>query len=247
MLQPIDLVLLDLGNTLYYDPEPWPDILKAAEAALWSKLRAAGVKAEPSEIYGQYETLIDLYNSDHRKDLSEPTTRRILRERLQATGYPIGEADLRAALRAMYGVTQQNWLLEPEALPLLQELRRRGFRLGVITNAADEDNTQTLIDKGGIRPYLEFILSSAAFGRRKPDGGIFLAALEHFRLGPERAVMVGDTYEADIVGGKGVGIHTIWIRHAGIHASRAYPEADAQVTSLREIPDLISRDTHTHE
>ncbi len=111
----------------------------------------------------------------------------------------------------MYAVTQTNWHVEPEAVPLLQELELREFRLGVISNAADEENTRTLIDKGGIRPYLEFIISSAAFGKRKPDPGIFRLALDHFGIPAERTVMVGDSYEADIVGAKQLGMHTIWI------------------------------------
>ncbi len=241
MLQPIDLVLLDLGNTLYYDPQPWPSILKAADEALWQSLRAAGVKAKPGEIYGNHETLFDLYNADHRKDLSEPTTARILSERLQKVGQAISDEQLRGALRAMYAVTQANWFVEPEAVPLLEQLKARGFRLGVISNAADEENTQTLIDKGGIRPFFELIISSAGFGKRKPDPGIFRRALDHFGISPERAAMVGDTYEADIVGGKGVGIHTIWIRRGGQQGAEQSPAADVQVSSLLEIPRLISR------
>src|SRR5258708_11687266 len=80
-----------------------------------------------------------------------------------------------------------------------------------ISNAADDENTQTLIDKGGFRPYLEFIVSSAAFGKRKPDPGIFRVALDHFKLPAAEAVMVGDTLDADIAGARGVGMNSIWI------------------------------------
>ncbi len=233
---------MDLGNTLYYDPAPWPDILARADQALWQSLGEAGVQAEPSQILEDHATFFDLYNSDHRKDLSEPTTLRVLKDRLHRNGYSVDDGTLRTALRAMYAVTQANWHLEPQALPLLEALKSRGFHLGVISNAADEDNTQALIDKGGIRPYLEFIMSSAAFGRRKPDRRIFEAALKHFRLPAEHAVMVGDTYEADIIGAKGAGMHAIWIRRdAGHEGEITHPVADAVVTSLREIPRVIER------
>lgn len=241
MIKPVDVVLLDLGNTLYADPKPWPEILRRADEALWASLRAAGVRAEPAEVYGQYKTLLDLYNSDHRKDLSEATTRRVLTDRLERSGQRVSDGTVRQALRAMYAITQTNWVLEPEAIPLLDSLKDSGFRLGVISNAADEDNTQTLIDKGGIRAFFEVILSSAAFGKRKPDPGIFRKALDHFGLPADRAVMVGDTYEADIVGAKVVGMHTIWIPHGGANDAESHPAADQIVSSLLEIPGLISR------
>ncbi len=242
MIRPIDLVILDLGNTLFYDPEPWPDILARADAALWQALDAAGVHAEPREILEGYDSLFNLYNSNHRKDLSEPTTAGVLRDRLQRNGHVVPDETLRSALRAMYAVTQANWLLEDDAVPLLRQLKEADFRLGVISNAADDENTQRLIDKGGIRAYLEFIMSSAAYGRRKPDPGIFRAALDHFSVPAERAVMVGDTYEADIVGAKGVGMHTIWIRRRGAeNAEPDHPEADEVVAGLLEIPALIAR------
>ncbi len=241
MLHPIDLVLLDLGNTLYYDPKPWPDLLRAADEALWRSLQAAGVNVERHQAYGRFETLFDLYNSDHRKDVSEPTTARILRELLKRNGYRVQEQVLREALHAMYAVTQENWLIEPDAIPVLDDLKRKGFHLGVISNAADDENTQTLIDKGGIRPYLEFIVSSAAYGRRKPDAGIFQLALDYFGIEAGRAIMIGDTYEADIVGARAVGIHTAWMRHGEGEAPPEHPAADVQIASLSEIPALVSR------
>jgi len=240
MIFPIDLVLLDLGNTLYHDRDPWPPIFRAAESALWESLRRAGVQAQPKEIYGEYESLIDLYNADHRKDLSERTTAVVLKELLGRKGYVVSDEVVATSLRAMYAVTQTNWHLAPEARPLLQELEMREFHLGVISNAADEENTQTLIDKGGIRPYLEFIVSSAAFGKRKPDPGIFRLALDHFGTPPERAVMVGDTYEADIVGAKRLGMRTIWIPlDAPAGLKLPHPAADVVVEGLLEIPAVI--------
>lgn len=240
MIFPIDLVLLDLGHTLYYDRDPWPPIFRAAESALWESLRRAGVKAQPEEIYGGHQTLIDLYESNHRQDLSEPTTAAVLKELLGRKGYAVSDEVVAAALRAMYAVTQTNWHIEPDAIPLLQELEMREFRLGVISNAADEENTQTLIDKGGIRPYLEFIVSSAACGKRKPDPGIFRRALGHFDIPPERAVMVGDTYEADIVGAKRLGMRTIWIPRAAEAASKLpHPDTDVIVGGLLDIPAVL--------
>jgi HAD superfamily hydrolase (TIGR01509 family) len=241
MIFPVDLVLLDLGNTLFYDRDPWPPIFRAADSALWASLHRAGVTAEPGEIYGDHQTLLDLYNSEHRKDFSEPTTASVLKELLSRKGYGVPDELVANGLRAMYAVTQTNWHVEPQAIALLQELNLRDFRLSVISNAADEENTQTLIDKGGIRRYLELIVSSAAFGKRKPDAGIFRFALDHFGISPGRAVMVGDTYDADIVGAKQLGMRTIWSpRDAEAAAAKPHPDADVVIGSLLDIPAVIA-------
>ena len=120
-------------------------------------------------------------------------------------------------------------------------MKRNGFKIGLISNAADDDNTQALIDKARLRPYLEYVVSSAKFGRRKPDAGIFRSALEFFGASPAEAVMVGDTPEADIVGAHGVGMQGISItrRAAAPAAGSQEIGADAVVSTLSEIPALL--------
>lgn len=242
MKKPIDLILFDLGNTLIYDRDPWPPILSRADAELWRVLNDAGVGLSRREVYGEFETLFSLYNVRHRNDLSEPTTAAILDELLSQKGYQLPKETLRAALHAMYAVTQSNWFAEGDALGILKLLKGRGFRLGVVSNAADDENTLRLIDKSGFRPYIEYVVSSAAFGKRKPHPGIFQVALDHFGVPAERAVMIGDTYEADIAGGQAVGMNTIWITRGvdGFHRDLDV-RADAVITSLNEIPDILTR------
>jgi HAD superfamily hydrolase (TIGR01662 family) len=149
---------------------------------------------------------------------------------------------LRAGVQAMYAVTQSNWLPEPDALPTLQLLKDRGYRIGLISNAADDDNTQALIDKGMFRPYLEYIISSAAFGMRKPHPDIFRSALQHFGVPPDEALMVGDNFEADIVGAHDVGMKSIWItrRVQDTRHEASGPEPGAVVSALSEIPALLA-------
>lgn len=241
MKRPLELVLLDLGNTLIYDREPWPPLFAEADAALWKVLHDAGVRLAPSDVYGESDTLFSFYNFHHRGDLQEPTTAKVLREILSQKGEVLPEQTLRDGLRAMYSVTQSNWFPEPDAVPMLGQLRANGFRLGLVSNAADDENTQTLVDKCGFRKYLDYTISSAAFGMRKPHPGIFRVALHHFGTSPERAVMVGDAYEADIAGGREIGMNTIWITRRLREAIGSRGGiADAVVSALSQIPEIVS-------
>jgi HAD superfamily hydrolase (TIGR01549 family) len=145
--------------------------------------------------------------------------------------------------RDMYSVTQQHWLPEPEALPTLNRLSQLGYRMALVSNAADDENTQTLVDKLGARSYFEAILSSAAVGIRKPDPRIFWMALERMHTSPGRAVMVGDSLEADITGAMSAGIFSIWVRrHADSAAKKTGIKtisSDTTIWTLSELPGLL--------
>lgn len=239
------VVLFDLGNTLVYDKYDagtWETLYQRAEDALWTSLHAAGVAAAGSDLFGRRETLFHHYYNLRENDLDEPGIGNILKRALEADKIPISDEVLKTALRAMYAVTQANWYAEDDALQTVQTLQRRGFRLGVISNGADDENTYMLLEKAGLRSYFEFVLSSAAFGRRKPDPDIFRAALNYFDMPPEEAVMVGDTLEADIAGANQLGIFTIWVtRRVGDRQNldgRIRP--GAQVEDLAEIPDILT-------
>jgi HAD superfamily hydrolase (TIGR01549 family) len=240
--RPIKVVLLDLGNTLFYDdPAAWPGVYERAEEALWASLSTAGVQSTPEILYGSRTTLLQYYYDLRETGLDEPGTGPVLDDLLAEQGFRLPRSRLQEALRSMYAVTQTNWRLEQDAIPTLSLLRRRGLRLGAVSNGADDRNARELLDRAGLRPYFEAILTSAAYGRRKPDPGIFRAILRRLNASPQESVMVGDSYEADIIGSHGLGMSTIWItRRLG---TRALPQAivpDATITALGEIPDLVS-------
>ncbi len=243
MRRPIKLVVFDLGGTLIYELAPWDTLFVRADVAMWQVLRQNGVKLRASDLYGDAETLFEVYNREHRTEqnhLNEPTITAMLDELLRDKGYKLSEEQLSEALRAMYSVTQTNWGAEDDALSTLEALKRSGYRIGLISNAADDENTQTLIDKANIRPCLECIVSSAQFGKRKPDPSIFRSVLDHFEIPADQAVMVGDNFAADVVGAHGVGMQAIWVtRRATEPADPSEAPADAVVKTLAEIPGLL--------
>ena len=75
--------------------------------------------------------------------------------------------------------------------------------LGLISNL--------IIDKVGLESYLDFIVTAKEIGADKPQPPIFLAALERAGVDASEAVYVGDQYETDVVGARGVGIEPILI------------------------------------
>jgi HAD superfamily hydrolase (TIGR01662 family) len=242
MKHDIKVIFFDLGNTLIFDnPASWADVYLRAEQSLWSSLHKFGVNSSTHALFGEYNTLLDYYYNLRWGKLEEPGIGMVLKELLYKHKIHLSDENLNSALRSMYAVTQTNWYLEDDAIATLQALLESNYRLGIISNGSDDLNTYELLEKVNLRSYFEFILSSAAFGKRKPHPAIFRAGLDHFKIPPDQTVMVGDTYEADILGARQLGMNTIWItrRHHSSPADQLIL-GDEVASRLSEIPALLS-------
>jgi putative hydrolase of the HAD superfamily len=92
---------------------------------------------------------------------------------------------------------------------LLTELRDRGYTLGVVSNACG--NARALCDDLGYGPLLSFVVDSRVVGIAKPDPAIYRLALDRLRLPAGAVLMVGDSYERDIVPAHSLGMRTAWL------------------------------------
>lgn len=240
-----DVVLFDLGDTLIYFDGDWPQVFAQARQAMLQSLQSDGLDLGQDFLDDFYARMLEYYRQ-RDAEFIEYTTHYVLRSTLEDWGHAgLPDRVLRQALAGFHVITQASWLPEADALPTLQALREIGYRLAMISNAADDENIQVLVDKLGARPYLEFVISSAAQGIRKPNPQIFLNALQRLAVTPERAVMVGDTLGADILGARNAGIFSIWItRRADKPANRDHADTihpDARVATLSDLPRLMRR------
>jgi FMN phosphatase YigB (HAD superfamily) len=131
----------------------------------------------------------------------------------------------------------------------VQELARRGLRLGLISNADDDGLVRRQIQHAGFEPYLSPILSSAQEPRwRKPDPRIFHLVSDAWQIAPSNIVMVGDAPMYDVLGAHRAGMKAIWIgRNEGrpwqkipdVLANDPDVRADKIVHALAEIPNMI--------
>src|SRR3990172_4838439 len=132
----------------------------------------------------------------------------------------------------------------PDSFDALVALREMGLRLGLISNASDHRLIEGVMARTGLAPYFDPIVSSAGYGRIKPDPGIFRCVVDRWRLPAERCVMVGDTLDADVGGAHAVGMRAILVtmdpnpHNVGI-AKEFVPDAGAG--SLKEAAEIIRR------
>lgn len=239
----IRAILFDLGGTLMYSRGPWPPIEARADLMFAENLRSSGLDIDPSEFALLFRKRLKEYYVRREEDLFETTYRSVALELLQEEGYAnITEPVLQSALDALYSVTQANWELESDAIPMLKNLESSGYRLGLVSNAGDNKDVFQLAERFRIEPYFDFILTSAACSYRKPHPRIFELALAHWNIPASESAMVGDTLDADILGAQRAGLFTIWITR------RATPKAedllrikpDLSLPSLQDIPAAVN-------
>jgi putative hydrolase of the HAD superfamily len=105
----------------------------------------------------------------------------------------------------------ENFALYEDALPVLEELRRHGLKIGLVSNG------QRDLEEFAAHHALEVdaIVGSKAHGRIKPHPSIFVAALRALEVAPDEAAMVGDSYEDDIEGARALGMQAILLDRDG--------------------------------
>lgn len=83
------------------------------------------------------------------------------------------------------------------------------YTLHLITNGFEEVQSKKL-RQSGIFDYFEEIVTSESVGVKKPNPRVFRHALEVAKASPENSIMIGDSFEADVLGAHGVGMDTIF-------------------------------------
>lgn len=112
------------------------------------------------------------------------------------------------------GVTKPEWdinneTLYPYTLETFKALSGK-YNIGIIAN--QPAGTERRLTKYGLMPYIELVVSSFNEGIAKPDKRIFQIALQRTGCPANRAVMVGDRVDNDVLPAKAVGMRTVWIK-----------------------------------
>ena len=121
--------------------------------------------------------------------------------------------------------------LFPESKVVLEALRQRGLRMAVVSNGVNQAERLEVL---GIRDYFDIVCGSWHIGYKKPDVGMFKLALEGVEASADEALVVGDTWESDIVGAEAAGIPWLHlVRHGDTR------RAPGTITDLRQVVDFI--------
>jgi putative hydrolase of the HAD superfamily len=121
---------------------------------------------------------------------------------------------------------------------VLATLAARGFELGVVSNGCG--NVERLCADLGYMPFLSIIVDSRRVGLFKPDPAIFFYAAEKLGRDPGTIMMVGDSFDRDVLPAKKAGMKTAWLEGAAAHECPNPSLIDLRLRRLADLPAALS-------
>ena len=126
----------------------------------------------------------------------------------------------------------------PHVEETLRSLKRRGFRLAVITNKPFAF-VGPILQGLGMEGLFELVLGGDSLPQKKPDPAPLLHACRTLDVPATEALMVGDS-KNDILAAKAAGIQSIGVTYGYNYGEDiAVYGPDAVVDDLADIPDLL--------
>ncbi|HYF94263.1 MAG TPA: HAD family hydrolase [Symbiobacteriaceae bacterium] len=194
-------------------------------------LRGEGIAAEPAEVAevltrlpGELQALRQAVRTEEQEDDCNRALLPVLLAELGA--HNVTDALL---MRLVETVHQQSawYSMYPETLPVLEELKRRGYSMAVVSNWAP--SLGRFVREFELHQYLPVAVSSGEVGLPKPDPYIFHQALKRTGLPAAEVVHVGPSVGLDVAGALQAGLTPVWINRTGIPTGHEI----ATVTDLR--------------
>lgn len=129
----------------------------------------------------------------------------------------------------------------PEAAPVLAELRRRGLRLGLISDCTHE--LPQLWPGLPVAPHIEVTVFSVLVGHCKPDPIMYATACEGLKADPAQCLYVGDGGSNELTGARRAGMTAVRLA-APDHDPNAVYRLEASwdgpvITSLNDVLKMV--------
>ena len=205
-------VFFDVGNTLLYADPPVPEVFTRVARRLGYDVTLRQVEPYMADVDAYYQEQYML-DGDFWCHHDRAVQLWLDMYAMLADACNL-EGDIPALTQAVYDeyLLPKNWTVFRDVEACFRGLKRRGFKLGIISNW--DATLEQLIRSVGLLPYLDDVVASAAVGCRKPSSAIFEIALERMGVEPSQAVHVGDLPEADGDGASNAGIRPVIIDRA---------------------------------
>lgn len=202
------LILFDLDDTLF----EWYPFWKAGMMATM-RVHHSTRDFDTETVFSTFDRYsLSLLPGIEQGKLDWPAYRRM---RYTETMRHLGkEADKETAddFMALFHELKMDYLKPNPAVVRMVKDLAANHRLGIVTNGP-ADQQYHKVDNLQLSPFFpdETIFVSEEIGFSKPDARIFQRVLDHFSVEPNKALFVGDSWEADVVGAIDAGMDAVWV------------------------------------
>ena len=166
----------------------------------------------------------------------------LIRELLGHFDMEVSDEELGRFLEAEHAAWEPSRRLGATTHALLEALRSRGLKLGLVSNAFDPAwLLHRDLEQMGIAERMDFAVFSSELGKRKPHPEIFERALDALEVDPSEAMFVGDRLYEDVHGANELGMTTVqavWFR---ADENDAGGEPDHQAFTQMDVLNIAER------
>ena len=175
--------------------------------------RKAELREYPAHV--RFRRLLELL---HLETLSDDVLERLVRAHMEtwSRGVELPEENHRLLLRA-----------------------RERFQIGLVSNFDHPPTAHRILRDFGLHELFAVIVISAEVSWRKPHREIFLRALTQLEVSPREALFVGDTFEADVLGAKSIGMDVAWLNRRGEEIPDDVVDPDYVLARLEDLAPVL--------
>jgi putative hydrolase of the HAD superfamily len=219
-------VIFDFDNTLM-------DFMKMKRAAVEAAVDAMIDAGMPYKKAEMIEKIYKVYWEEGIED--QFIFDKVLTKEFGKIDYKVLASGIIGYRRAKEGTLA----LYPHVQLTLTGLARRGIKMAVVSDAPRLPVWLRICGLG-LQHYFDAVVTFDDTGVKKPDPKPFQTALDHLKLKPDEAIMIGDWAERDMVGAKAVGLKTVFARYGDLQ-NQQNVIADYEVNDIQELLDIIPK------
>lgn len=239
-LHPLSTIIFDYGGTLDTNARHWAHVL-------WEGYQHANVpvsEAHFREAYVFGERALakapivkpeDNFHTVLLKKLDQETA-----ELLRMGVWQITESERQIHIKAIADYCNNYVLRNLESSRTVLDTLKDRYNLVLVSNFYG--NIEAILRDFRLEHYFSAIVESAVVGVRKPDPAIYRLGVEAAGVDASEVLVVGDSYDKDIVPAKAVGCKAVWLKGEGWKpeiVDESLP--DAIIKSLNELVGLLHR------
>lgn len=240
----IEACLLDYGNTIVEFDLPQIDRIRERFTEALGTLVEAVPIARLSDCHERVCTLPFAGDPPEYRETTPSEQMRLLLGLLYGEHRTFPDDLVRDCDAALQDLFVSAIRIDEATVRFLDSLRRR-MPVGLVSNYPCPAALRRSLRETGIDGLLDPIVISGDVGRVKPHPTVFEAALRPLGIAPERVLFVGDRWDLDMLGARGVGMRTC--HHVGytsdLELDERYREyrPDYQIRSLPELEGIVPR------
>ena len=235
----VEAVLLDFGHTLV-NYEADEDALLTSYKDIHAFLAEAGISREPipDDLMLQvFRRLTELITKSYTAgEIEELDCVALYDDAFRHLGYGLDRELLHTVLTLDHRALASQFEVPAATLEALHEIRRRGYKIGIVSNAVPLGEVMRHdLEVLGLADLIDLAAYSSEVGFRKPHPRIYLTVAEGLGVDPTSCLFVGDRVKEDVKGSQALGMRAVLT-----HEFRQEELGDAEpVAVIKKFPELL--------